>query len=1027
VIEFKESNLSVSALVELLEQSSSSKEKLNTLYLFLKTLYPSIYCGLQEQSRETQILNHWSETDIEILEELNLRSRYFLEQKEPLLLDFDTDRQMLFIPGPGINQKVRAVFFVLDKRISVDHFNLIESLKLLASHIFYSSGLNRGAAKVPLWVLNKMLAQGRTIVALIDQNFRYQYVSPNVETILAISPDDPIGQKVTVGIHPEDLNRVIQVFRENLDLSTDFELPVYRFRLNANQNWSFFLTHISDMRSDPQVEGFVSNTLDVSKEYAVRRELELSKELYRVVSTSTGDLIYEWNIISEEWTRQGSPLENLCGYKAEDVQGNFNDWWHSQIHPKDREQAIREQLKLFEEEGENYLLISYRFRKRNGLYRWFQEEARVERDDEGQLMRQFGVIRDISEHKLEGIGERLLLNLANNQSEDGFIREELEIFCQQVIEECKVDSCEFWVRSTYKDQLNLVAFAGDKLTEQELQLKHQPYLFFLKGEGLPGFAWKHREAILWDDLPNHKDFVRRKSAKVAKIRAGLAIPIILENNLIGVQVLFSKLSKEDLYPYRDLFSQLGQRFAQTLKHRIKDDEIMQFFTVSPDILAISDFDGKIKRINGAVYPITGYKPEELVGTSLTDKVDPRDQEILQERMANLLKGNDQESVQLRFIAKNGSVCWLYWSSKVRTEDQLIFSVGKDITREKKSELQRESALLRLKKAMEISDLGYWSFFPEQDKIRWSEEMYRLYRIPQNGEDLRTADLVGLWPDELIEELSRIKQLSHSQLETFNSENDLEFKHKVYYDEEVLWLTHHVVMRPNLSPGGKIYFEATCQNRSRLESHIEALAESEKRFHYALKASNEMIWDWDLEGQIVHRGHYLQSEISYTENDNGGYDNEWYQLIHPDDRAGVIKSLDLKLKDGSKDWYREYRIQRKDGQYAIVADRCFIIRDAKDRAIRCIGSTLDVSKSRRQMLDIQEKNKQLKDIAWMQSHLFRAPLARIKGLMLLLEGSTEVEKSEFLRLVNETLEEMDQVVHEITQKTILSEQMGSTDY
>ena len=78
-------------------------------------------------------------------------------------------------------------------------------------------------------------------------------------------------------------------------------------------------------------------------------------------------------------------------------------------------------------------------------------------------------------------------------------------------------------------------------------------------------------------------------------------------------------------------------------------------------------------------------------------------------------------------------------------------------------------------------------------------------------------------------------------------------------------------------------------------------------------------------------------------------------------------------------------------------------------------------------DIQEKNKQLKDIAWMQSHLFRAPLARIKGLMLLLEGSTEVEKSEFLRLVNETLEEMDQVVHEITQKTILSEQMGSIDY
>lgn len=1024
MIKFSESDLSVSTLIELIEQSVDSKEKLNTLYLFLKTLYPSIYCGLQEQSQEIQILNHWSETDIKLLEGLNLKSRYFLQQKESLLLDFDSDRQMLFIPGCGINQKVRAVFFVLDKHISIDHLNLIESLKLLASHIFYSSGLNRGSAKVPIWVLNKMLVQGRTIVALIDQEFRYQYVSPNVEAILAISPDDPIGQKVTVGIHPEDLSKVTEVFQENLDQNTDFELPVYRFRLNDCQGWSYFLTHISDLRNDPQVEGFVSNTLDVSREYAVRRELEISKELYRVVSTSTGDLIYEWNIISEEWTRQGSPLENLCGYKAEDVQGNFNDWWHSQIHPKDREKAISEQLNLFKEDGENYLLFTYRFRMRNGHYRWFQEEARVERDDEGQLMRQFGVIRDISEHKLEGIGERLLLNLANNQSDDGFIREELEIFCQQVIEECKVDSCEFWVRSSYKDQLNLVAFAGDKLTEQELQLKHQPYLFFLKGEGLPGFAWKNKEAILWDDLPNNKDFVRRKSAQVAQIRAGLAIPIILENKLLGVQVLFSKLSREDLFPYKDLFTQLGQRFAQTLKHRIKDDEIMQFFSVSPDILAISDFEGKIKRINGAVYPITGYKPEELVGTSLMEKVDPRDQEILQDRMTNLLKGNDQESVQLRFIAKNGSVCWLYWSSKVRTEDQLIFSVGKDITREKKSELQRESALMRLKKAMEISDLGYWSFYPELDQIRWSDEMYRLYRIPKGSEYLSIQDVEDIWPEELIKELKLLEKLSHTQLETFSSESDLEFKHKVYYDEEILWLTHHLVMRPNLSPRGRIYFEATCQNRSRLESHIEALAESEKRFHYALKASNEMIWDWDLERQIVHRGHYLQSDIHYTENDHGGYSNEWYKLIHPDDRAGVIESLDTKLKDGSKDWYREYRIQRKDGQYAYVADRCFIIRDSEDKAVRCIGSTLDVSNSRRQMLDIQEKNKQLKEIAWMQSHLFRAPLARIKGLMLLLEGSTEFEKTEFLRLVNDTLEEMDQVIHEITQKTILSEQMGS---
>lgn len=79
---------------------------------------------------------------------------------------------------------------------------------------------------------------------------------------------------------------------------------------------------------------------------------------------------------------------------------------------------------------------------------------------------------------------------------------------------------------------------------------------------------------------------------------------------------------------------------------------------------------------------------------------------------------------------------------------------------------------------------------------------------------------------------------------------------------------------------------------------------------------------------------------------------------------------------------------------------------------------DVTDRNRYFKAVEVQNKTLKDIAWMQSHVVRAPLSRLMGLVLLLkEGIEDIEmRSQCLEHIIASAFEIDQIIKEITNKT-----------
>lgn len=217
---------------------------------------------------------------------------------------------------------------------------------------------------------------------------------------------------------------------------------------------------------------------------------------------------------------------------------------------------------------------------------------------------------------------------------------------------------------------------------------------------------------------------------------------------------------------------------------------------------------------------------------------------------------------------------------------------------------------------------------------------------------------------------------------------------------------------------KIY--AVGQDITEIIDKKQRLKESNQRFSLAAAASNEMIWEWQPKKGVVQRTGNYEALLGKTAAAELQLDPErWFRRIHPDDFNGFKNSLDIALKNPeAKQWEYEYRILNKDGNYAYIADRGKILRDAEGRPTRVVGAALDISRSKDMINEITRQNAQLRKIAWTQSHKLRAPLARAMGLFTMLQEQDfdPMTHEELLDNIGVSLNELDDIIREIVDTT-----------
>jgi diguanylate cyclase (GGDEF)-like protein/PAS domain S-box-containing protein len=123
--------------------------------------------------------------------------------------------------------------------------------------------------------------------------------------------------------------------------------------------------------------------------------------------------------------------------------------------------------------------------------------------------------------------------------------------------------------------------------------------------------------------------------------------------------------------------------------------------------------------------------------------------------------------------------------------------------------------------------------------------------------------------------------------------------------------------------------------------LQALAQSEERYALALAGANDGLWDWDLRADSVYLSPRYKAMLGYQADELGSSPEEWFGLIHPDDRPQVEEAVRAHL-DGETEHYEiEYRMRTAPGAHRWMLSRGLAVRAPDGRALRLAGSQTDV--------------------------------------------------------------------------------------
>jgi two-component system sensor histidine kinase UhpB len=160
----------------------------------------------------------------------------------------------------------------------------------------------------------------------------------------------------------------------------------------------------------------------------------------------------------------------------------------------------------------------------------------------------------------------------------------------------------------------------------------------------------------------------------------------------------------------------------------------------------------------------------------------------------------------------------------------------------------------------------------------------------------------------------------------------------------------------------LYYFVLRRSFHRRRQAEEAARLEQERFELAARAATDAIWDLDVKAGKLWWSNGIEKLFGYSRAEAGESLDFWTERLHPDEREKVETGFHRAIDGSASFWADEYRFRCRDGHYAFVLDRGFLIRDAEGRAVRMVGGMTDITRRKQAEQRLEGSRRQLRALS-----------------------------------------------------------------
>ena len=138
------------------------------------------------------------------------------------------------------------------------------------------------------------------------------------------------------------------------------------------------------------------------------------------------------------------------------------------------------------------------------------------------------------------------------------------------------------------------------------------------------------------------------------------------------------------------------------------------------------------------------------------------------------------------------------------------------------------------------------------------------------------------------------------------------------------------------------YKIVAKKRKSLLEINQQLKNNALHLQLTVQAGKVGLWDWDLcSNQVIYSPEWKR-QLGYQDHEIAHHFVEWQSRVHPDDLDRMLRTIQSYIEKPWPNYAEEFRFHHKDGSYRWILTQASLIRDAQGKALRMLGSNIDIT-------------------------------------------------------------------------------------